>query len=150
MRTLKYLFVFFALGLLCSCSSVKHTATTAEVQTKVVNFTVADIETNGVKVSKTTSWDYNPFKRININTEIANTEAKLLQEAGCDILLEPQYIIEKRGFLRGGSVTVIGIPAKYTNFHKMTEEEATIISKMKECSSEKCNVNGKKRKWLLF
>lgn len=138
-----------ALGLMTSCASIKHTADTAPVETKIVSFTVADLNTKGKKVSKTTSWAYNPFRRVNVNTEIKNTEAKLLQEADDDVLLEPQYIIEKRGFLRGGSVTVIGIPAKYTNFHKMTPDEAAIIG---NACKEKCDKDKKerKRRWFLF
>lgn len=147
MKGIKLIMASVATLLVCSCSSIQHTATTADVQTKVVNFTVADVKTNGQKVSKTTSWNFNPFKRVSVSTEIKNTEAKMLMETGNDILLEPQYIVEKRGFLRGGSVTVIGIPAKYVNFHKMTPEEATIISKM-NVDDKKCNV--KKKKWFLF
>lgn len=148
MKKVKLLSAIVAMILVCSCSSIQHTATTAEVQTKVVNFTVADVKTDGQKVSKTTSWNFNPFKCVSVATEMKNTEAKLLQETGNDILLEPQYIVEKRGFLRGGSVTVIGIPAKYVNFHKMTPEEAAMIAKMKDgdCTKHK----DKKRRWFIF
>lgn len=126
MRT-KHL-VLAAVGLaLCSCSSIKHTSSTAAVETKVVNFTVADVEVQPAKISKTTSWSYNPFRRISVETVKTNTTALMLQEAGADVLLEPEYIVEKRGFLRGGSVTVIGFPASYSNFHKMTQEEAQVF-----------------------
>lgn len=147
MKGIKLIMASVVALLVCSCSSIQHTATTADVQTKVVNFTVADVKTNGQKVSKTTSWNFNPFKRVSVATEITNTEAKMLMETGNDILLEPQYIVEKRGFLRGGSVTVIGIPAKYVNFHKMTPEEAAIVSKMKDGDCKKVS---KKRRWFLF
>lgn len=146
MRIIKILSVLLVVCLLASCSSIKHTASVAEVQTTVVNFTVADVNTNGIKVSKTTKWNYNPFRPVSVTTEIKNTEAKLLEESGCDILLEPQYIIEKRGFMRGGSVTVIGIPAKYSNFHKMTPEEAAIVSIMNEGS---CKKNAKVKKHFI-
>lgn len=120
--------VFAAVGLvLCSCSSIKHTSAIVPVETKVVNFTVADVNVQPVKISKTTSWSYNPFRRVSVETVKTNTTALMLEETNADVLIEPEYIIEKRGFLRGGSVTVIGFPASYSNFHKMTQDEAQVF-----------------------
>lgn len=113
--------------LMCSCTSIRHTASTASVDTEIYNFTVADMDVQPVKVSKTFSWSYNPFKKVSIGVVKDNTTAQLLKETDADVLVEPQYIVEKRGFMRGGSVTVIGFPAKYSNFHKMTESEAQIV-----------------------
>lgn len=127
---------------LSSCSTIKHTAQYAPVEATIKSFTVADAEVSKQKVSKTSSWSFNPFVRVDIETVKTNTTAKLLQEVGADVLIEPQYIIEKRGFMRGGSVTVIGFPAKYTDFHKMTPEEAEIV---KNATPAKCDGQGKKR-----
>lgn len=145
MKKIKYLLMGLAGLLMCSCTSVKHTATVAPVEAKVVNFTVADMDVSSKKVSKTYSWNYNPFKKENISTIKTNTTAALLDENGADVLLEPQYIVEQRGFLRGGSVTVIGFPAKYKNFHKMTQEEAEVV-KAAGCTNQKTTT----KRWFLF
>ncbi|MDE5685470.1 MAG: hypothetical protein K2I26_02815 [Paramuribaculum sp.] len=132
------------LFMLTSCSSVRHTSTTAPVETRVVNFTVADMEVNKTKAEKTYSWNYNPLKRVSISTVKTNTEAELLKECGGDVLVEPQYIVKRRGFLRGGSVTVIGFPAKYTNFRKMSPAEAELI-KVADHKKKKT-----KKRWFIF
>lgn len=116
------------LALVSSCTSIRQTSTTTSVETKVSSFTVADVEVSPQKVIKTYSWSFNPFKKTSINTIKSNVTAELLNNANADVLVEPQYIIEERGLFRGGSVTVIGFPATYKNFHKMTPEESVIFN----------------------
>lgn len=140
----KFLSVILLAGIMASCSSVRHTSDTVNVNNTVTSFTVADLKVTPYKVSKTTKWNYNPFKSVSVAIIKGNTEALLLDESQADVLLEPQYIVEKRGFLRGGSVTVIGYPAKFENFHKMTSEEATIIR-----DASKPEKKAKKR-WFFF
>lgn len=132
--------------MLCSCSTIRHTSHTAPVNSTVTTFTVADLDVAPQKVTKTYSWSYNPFKPVSIETVKTNTTAALLNETGTDILVEPEYIVEKRGFLRGGSVTVIGFPAKFKNFHTMTPEEAEIV---KNASYTKPEGNKHKRFWIF-
>lgn len=145
MKALNILIVAFC-ALLCSCSSIKHTSTTVPVNNTVATFTVADLDVKEQKITSTTSWNFDPFKRVSVEDVKANTTARMLQEAGADVLLEPEYIIEKRGFLRGGSVTVIGFPANYKNFHQMTPEEAEIIKNINsKPSKEKSH-----KKFLFF
>lgn len=132
--------------MMASCSSVKHTADVAPVANRVVSYTVADLEVNAAKSSMTYSWSYNPFRPISISTIKENTEAKMLEEAGADVLLEPQYIVNKRGFLRGGSVTVIGYPARYRNFHKMTPAEAELFHKVESAKKE----HKAHKRWFIF
>lgn len=129
-----------------SCSSIRSTSSVASIEPNVVSFTVADMVVQPQKVSRTTTWSYNPFDRTTVSTRKTNTEAQLLQENECDVLVEPQYIVNKFGFLRGGSVTVTGYPAKYTNFHKMTPEEAEIIKKAGGMEKKK----KAKKRWILF
>lgn len=131
---------------MASCSSLKHTSTAVPVDTKVVSFTVADANVSPEKISSTTSWSFNPFKRVSIETVKSNTTAKMLQEAKADVLVEPEYIVEQRGLFRGGSVTVIGFPATYINFHKMTSEEAEIF---KAVNAKEVKKEHKKR-FILF
>lgn len=128
--------------MLCSCSSVKHTATSVSVEPRVVSFTVADVTVAPTKITKTTSWSYNPFRRVSVSLIKENTTAEMLRDAGADVLVEPEYIIEQRGFLRGGSVTVTGFPATYSNFHKMTPQEAEVV---KAIDLKKENKHQKKR-----
>ena len=132
---------------LCSCSSVKHTSTTANVDMRVYSFSVADVNVQPEKVSATTSWSFNPFKRVDVELIKLNTTAKLIQDAEADILVEPQYIVYKGGFMRGGYVTVYGFPATYSNFHNMTPEEAEIV---KAINSADCNKKPKPRKRFFF
>lgn len=128
----KFLSVVLFAVMLASCSSVRHTSETVAVNNTVTTFTVADMDVSTTKVSKTTSWAFNPFKRVSMDEVKENTEAALVNENNADVLIEPQYIVKRRGFLRGGSVTVIGFPAKYNNFHKMTPEEAEIVKSIKK------------------
>lgn len=124
---------------LSSCTTIKHTSSTATVENSVVALVMADMDVQPTKISKTMTWDYNPFKRVDINILKSNTTAQMLKEAGADALVEPEYVIEKRGFMRGGSLTITGFPAKYKNFHKMTSEEAEIIKALR-CSDPESRV----------
>lgn len=108
-----------------SCSSITHTAYTQEVDTSVVNVTVADLDVKKEKVSSTYSWNWNPFHKTQNYKDAALNMA--LNQSGSDIIVEPVYEIKRRGFMRGGSVTVSGYPAKLVNFHPMTGNEAEII-----------------------
>lgn len=126
MKLSHFLMIVFAC-MITSCSSIKNTADVTPVVNSIVNFTVADMTVQPTRVSKTYSWSYNPFRHVSISTIKSNLEAELLNEAGADVLVEPQYIVKKGGLFRGGSVTVIGYPAKYSNFHKMTPEEAEVV-----------------------
>lgn len=129
---------------LCSCSTIRHTSTAVTVESKVASFTVADLDVSSQKITKTLSWDFNPFKPTNIGEKKTNCTALMLQEAGADVLIEPEYIVERRGFLQGGSVTVIGFPAKFKNFHTMTAEEAQILKAVNESAKKE------ERKRFLF
>ena len=147
---MKKFFGLLAVGvalMMSSCTTVRHTATAGPVDNKVISFTVADLNVKKNKVTKTYNWNWNPFKCVSVDLVKENTEAALLQENGADVLVEPEYIIERRGLMRGGSVTVIGFPATYTNFHKMTPEEAEVVKKLgTDCKVKK---SGKKR-FILF
>lgn len=146
MKSKLFLFLMVA-TFMGSCSSVRHTSTAVAVDSHVVSFTVADVKVNPEKISKTTSWSFNPFKRVSIESVKENTTASMLQDAEADVLMEPEYIIEQRGFLRGGSVTVIGFPATYSNFHKMTPEEAELFKAVNNRQSKK---KESKKRFFLF
>lgn len=112
------------LATVSSCTSIKNTASTASVDTQIYNLTVADLKVAPEKVSKTTSWSWNPFNQVNLDREKKNTTAGILRETGSDVLVEPQYDVQRRGVFRGGSLTVTGYPATYSNFRTMNREDA--------------------------
>ncbi len=142
---IKLLLLSLVALLVSSCSTIRHTASSVDVDNKVVSFTVADLDVQNKKATKTYNWNYNPFRRVSVNNIKENITAELINENNADVLLEPQYIVVKRGFLRGGSVTITGIPATYSNFHKMTPEEAKIVgSAFREKKVEK------KKRWFFF
>lgn len=111
-----------------SCSTINNTATTASVDTQIYNLTVADLKVAPDKASSTTSWSWNPFNQVNLDLEKKNASAKILQETGSDVLVEPQFEVHRRGIFRGGSLTVTGYPAKYSNFRAMSREDAENIA----------------------
>lgn len=110
-----------------SCTTVNNDPlTTVTPEAMVVNMTVADITVKPEKVTATHSWNWNPFKTV--KGAKASAEAAALKEANADVLVEPQYEVVRRGIFRGGSVTVTGYPAIYTNFRPMTMTDAVIIN----------------------
>lgn len=136
--------------LTASCTTVKHTASTVPVETQIVSFTVADLEVAPQKVSKSTSWNYKLFKSPSIEEIKTNTEAWLLDEVGADVLVEPEYIIERRGCMRGGTVTVTGYPAKFMNFHTPTPQEVQMVVGAGANNGKTVKGKKHKRKYLIF
>lgn len=125
---------------LCSCSTISHTASTADVDTHLYNLTVADMKVSDSKVSKTIQWDWvgmagsDKAKKDQVTSEA-------LKDANADLLVEPQYIVNKRGLFRGGSVTVTGYPATYSNFRPLTQADADIIATLngKNLAGQPCH-----------
>lgn len=113
---------------LCSCSTISHTCEYANIDTKVVSVTVADMKVQAQRIEHTSNWKWRPFRSISVSNETEKATGELLKEAGADVLVEPQYTVVRRGLFRGGSVTVSGYPAVYHNFRPMTEADATTIS----------------------
>lgn len=113
---------------LSSCSTISHTASTVGVDTKVFSLTVADMNVAKEKVSATAEWSWNPLSNVSLKEQKKSAEARLLKESGADVLVEPRYEVKRRGFMRGGSVTVSGYPATYANFRRMTESDAQTVA----------------------
>ena len=113
---------------LSSCSTISHTCEATYVETKVVSVTVADMNVQSQRVEHTSSWKWSPFKRHSVSKESEKATGELLKEQQADVLVEPQYTVQRRGLFRGGSVTVSGYPATYYNFRPMTQEDATAIA----------------------
>lgn len=113
---------------LSSCSTVQHTASTYGVDTEIYNLTVADLQVAETKSEATVEWEWNPLSTVSMAAQKKAAASAVLDSTGADVLVEPEYTITRRGLFRGGSVTVTGYPASYTNFHSMSMEEAQTIA----------------------
>lgn len=130
-----------------SCSTFTKTSTTAAVETSAYALTVADVDVKTTRVSRTASWDCNPFSKMTIEGRKSELVAAVVAEENCDILIDPEYSVKKTFLgLGGGSVTVTGYPAKFTNFHKPTPQELEAIKTVKEEN----NNRPKSHKFLFF
>ena len=113
----------------CTSTTTNNTAYTTTPETMVVNMTVADINVDEKPVTATTTWKWNPFRRVADYKK--NAEAKVLRETSADVLVNPTYEVNSNGIFRGGSVTVTGHPGKYVNFRNLTEKDAEVINTLK-------------------
>lgn len=113
---------------LSSCSTITHTSQTAAVDTQVYNLTVADMKVAAKKDSVTVDWKWNPLSTISLSAQKETATHTLLGKSEADVLVEPEYIVKRRGLFRGGSVTVTGYPATYSNFRAMTADDAEKIA----------------------
>lgn len=114
----------------CSYSVISNTPTgTVETESMIASLTVADLEVQPQKITATTKWGWNPFRKISSVKDAAVAEA--LRETGSDVLVEPVYEVKKGGWFRGGSVTVTGSPANYVNFRPMTLADAMIVKTLR-------------------
>lgn len=111
----------------CSCSTITHTAEVASVNVEIYNLTVADLNVSEEKESVSTEWEWSPFSSKSLKEQKDQAAYELLDKTKSDVLVEPQYIVKRRGLFRGGTLTVTGYPAKYSNFRNMSKEDAEKI-----------------------
>lgn len=122
---MKKLFSFFTLTLfvLSSCETLEKTATTANISSDTKSVAVADLRV-GERVTATLDVT-KEIRRGGLNNIKQAVEAEALKEGGnADLLLEPQFVIEKhRGLFRSKvtRITVSGRPAFYTNFRALPD-----------------------------
>ena len=128
MITRKILATGIAALALSSCSTITHTSQTAAVDTQVYNLTVADMKVASKKDSVTVDWKWNPLSTVSLKAQKESATHTLLGKSDADVLVEPQYIVNRRGIFRGGSVTVTGYPATYSDFRPMTADDAEKIA----------------------
>lgn len=110
--------------MLSSCETLTKTAKTADVEASLQSVVVADLNVADHRVTST--MDVTPSVRRGGFKNIKQAvEAKALEENGnADILLEPQYVVEKKRNLFGSKVTritVSGRPASYKDFRALND-----------------------------
>lgn len=126
----KFLFAVCAAALFASCTTIKKTATTADVTSCIQQYpTIASVEVKD-KVEEATVWGWNPFKKDRFELRKGNLVAETLKKHDADVLLEPQFIIKKRGFGQR-SITLFGFPVKYKSFHAATQDDLKAIEAVK-------------------
>lgn len=121
--------------LLASCSTIRKTATTANVSSSISQYpVVADGEVKG-KVTETVTWSWNPFKADKFTLKKGNLMAETLKKYDADVLLEPQFIISKQSFGER-SITVTGFPVKYSSFRNATDSDLRAIEAVNTYNSK--------------
>lgn len=107
-----------------SCQTISKTAHTAEVTGSLKNATVADLEVSDRRITYTMT-PKKSVQRAGFENVKRAVEAEALEANGkADVLVEPQYVIEKKRSLFGSkitSITVSGRPAYYTNFRSLPD-----------------------------
>lgn len=113
-----------AVALFTSCVTTTKTARTAETSTSIKNATVADLKVADQRVTYTMT----PSKAIQ-RAGINNVKQAAIQEAltlngNADVMVEPEFVIEKERTLFGSRInriTVSGRPAYYQNFRTLPD-----------------------------
>lgn len=107
-----------------SCTTIKQTASTVEIDAQVSQYpTVADLEVQK-KVEATITWNFRPFHigEPKMKYIKGNMIAEILKKANADVLLEPQIIYSRTSFGER-QYTVSGYPATFKNFRKATSAD---------------------------
>ena len=141
MKKTAYFLTFCGLLLVSSCTTLKKTATTADVENNVLQHPVVVNTIVKEKISATKTWYWKPFHCGELKYEIAkgNIVAETLKEHEADGLLEPQVIFTRTPF--GERVlTVTGFPAIYKDFRNATPQDLELINSCKE-ANEKVKYN---------
>ena len=123
----------FCLFLFASCSTIKKTATTVNVENNVVQYpTVVDLDVKE-KIEATMSWNFMPFHlgEPKLDNVKGNLISETLVKYDADILLEPNFVFSKTKY-EARTLIVTGYPAKYKNFRKATDNDLNAI---KVCGS---------------
>lgn len=124
MNNVKGFMALAAVVLLSSCVTTTKTARTASTSATIKNATVADLRVSDKRVTYTMS----PSKAIQ-RAGLSNVKQAAIQEAltlngNADVMVEPEFVIEKERLLFGSrinSITVTGRPAYYENFRTLPD-----------------------------
>ena len=121
----KYLFMLAAVLSTASCTTTTKTARTESVPYSMYNATEADLDV----VPQRITYTLKPSKAIrrggSANCKNAAIQEALTQNGNADLLLEPQFVVNKKKRLFGSKITeitVTGRPAFYKNFRSMDDK----------------------------
>ena len=142
--------------LLSSCITTTKTARTLATSASIKNATVADLRVTDHRVTYTMS----PSKAIQrgglSNVKQAAIQEALTKNGNADVMVEPEFVIEKERTLFGShinSITVTGRPAYYQNFrtlpdsvwHKPGFYGQPDVVRVCSCNGDDCDDFGQKR-----
>lgn len=145
----KYLFMLAAVLSTASCTTTTKTARTESVPYSMYNATEADLDV----VPQRITYTLKPSKAIrrggSANCKNAATQEALTQNGNADLLLEPQFVVNKKKRLFGSKITeitVTGHPAFYKNFRSMDDKVWTdpVFRGAKGNGTHIFQVNGKR------
>lgn len=128
-NTLRTTIIIASATLLASCTSIKSTSNDIDVPAQVASYpTVADLHVSSQRLSRSTSWKWNPFNTTSLAARKGNLKAELISDAEADIIVEPEFMQKTSLFnLLGGSLTVTGYPAKLDNFRPATPADIAAL-----------------------
>ena len=132
-----------------SCTTVRKSAETTAIQANVQQYpTVADLDVKA-KVTASVTWRGRLIKKLEPKKDLmkGNLIAETLEKADADVLLEPQTIFSKTGYLGERKITITGFPAKYKNFRKATPADLEAL-KVNAPAAE-CTVHNVSQKGLF-
>lgn len=145
----KYLFMLAAVLSTASCTTTTKTARTESVPYSMYNATEADLDVLPQRITYTLK----PSKAIrrggSANCKNAAIQEALTQNGNADLLLEPQFVVNKKKRLFGSKITeitVTGRPAFYKNFRSMDDKVWTdpVFRGAKGNGTHIFQVNGKR------
>ena len=151
-----------------SCTTVRKSAETTAIQANVQQYptmadrilgmgdivslvekaVVADLDVKA-KVTASVTWRGRLIKKLEPKKDLmkGNLIAETLEKADADVLLEPQTIFSKTGYLGERKITITGFPAKYKNFRKATPADLEAL-KVNAPAAE-CTVHNVSQKGLF-
>ncbi|MFI3281551.1 MAG: hypothetical protein R3Y44_06245 [Rikenellaceae bacterium] len=123
--------------LITSCSTIRTASSTSvDVTTNVVQYpVVVDLDISTQMVTKEVSWTYveSLFKSTMVKKAESTIIYDMLKECDADVLVEKRVQTIAIPFGRK-TVSIMGYPAKFTNFRKLTNSEIRAIEAV-NCNS---------------
>lgn len=121
----KYLFIAAVALMAASCTNISKTARTETIPYSMYNATVADLEVAPQRITYTMTPSKSVRKGGQLNCKKAAISEALAANGNADLLVEPQFVIERKSGLftnKVTKITVSGRPAKYKNFHSLPDD----------------------------
>ena len=111
-----------------SCTTVRTTSDTAAVNAQLEAVAVADLDVQPQRKVSTVEWPWSPFAfaQPKLEERRSNLVAKIVEESGADVLVEPAETFKKKSFGKR-TLTISGYPAKLTDFRTPTKLDSCAI-----------------------